>query len=282
MPLTSMIPLLKAAREEGYAVGQFNFHGFDGLLAILKAAEEKRSPVIVGPLFMPPRAIAAMVLELAADSSVPIALTLDHGQSFEQCDECIQAGYSDVMLDTSALPFDENVRECRRVVEVAHATGVGVEGEIGHVGMGEDYEDFSAVSANFTRPDEAARYVEQSGVDAVAVAVGTAHGHYKGEPKLDIKRLEEIRDAVAAPLVLHGGSGVSDDDFRTAIQSGISKINIYTHLADAALEAVRNQFEDPDLKHFFQLQYTSEQAIKKIVGHYMDVFGSSGRAHGED
>jgi fructose-bisphosphate aldolase class II len=277
-----MIPLLKAAREEGYAVGQFNFHGFDGLDAILKAAEEKKSPVIVGPLFIPPRAIAAMVRELAADSSIPIALTLDHGHSFEQCDECVRAGYSDVMLDTSALPFEDNVRECRRVVEAAHAAGVGVEGEIGHVGMGEDYEDFSTVSANFTRPDEAARYVEQSGVDAVAVAVGTAHGHYKGEPKLDFKRLEEIRDAVSAPLVLHGGSGVSDDDFRKAIRSGISKVNIYTHLADAALEAVRNQFNDPDIKHFFQLQYASGRAIKTIVEHYMDVFGSSGKAGGGD
>ncbi len=278
MPLTSMIPLLTAAREEGYAVGQFNFHNFDGLLAILKAGEEKKPPVIVGPLFMPPRAIAAMVRELALDSPVPVALTLDHGQSFEQCEECVRAGYTDVMLDTSALPFEENVRECRRVVEIAHAAGVGVEGEIGHVGMGEDYEDFSTVASMFTEPDEAARYVEQSGVDAVAVAVGTAHGHYKGEPKLDFERLERIRAAVDAPLVLHGGSGVSDGDFRKAIHSGISKVNIYTHLADAALEAVRSQFEDAELKHYFQLQYASGQAMKKVISHYMDVFGSSGKA----
>jgi ketose-bisphosphate aldolase len=181
------------------------------------------------------------------------------------------------MLDTSALPFEDNVRECRRVVEVAHTAGIGVEGEIGHVGMGEDYEDTDTVTANFTQPEEAARYVEQSAVDAVAVAVGTAHGHYKGKPKLDFERLHEIREAVKIPLVLHGGSGVSDEDFRRAIQSGISKINIYTHLADAALEAVRSQFDDAGLKHFFQLQYASGQAIKKVVSHYMDVFGSSGK-----
>jgi len=278
MPLSSMIPLLKAGRRAGYAVGQFNFHNIDGLSAILKAAEEKSSPVILGPLFLPPRAITAMIRELAADTPVPIAITLDHGHSFEQCDECIRAGYTDVMLDTSALPFEENVRESRRVVEAAHALGVGVEGEIGHVGMGEDYENRSAVAADFTRPEEAARYVEQSGVDAVAVAIGTAHGHYKGEPKLDFERLKEIRSAVETPLVLHGGSGVSDADFREAIRLGISKVNIYTHLADAALEAVRKQLADPDLKHFFQVQYATGQAIQQVVEHYMDVFGSSGKA----
>ena len=281
MPLTSMIPLLQAAGRGGYAVGQFNFHNMDGLLAILQAAEEKDSPVILGPLFLPPRAIAAMIRELAADTSVPIAVTLDHGQSFEQCDECIRAGYTDVMLDTSALPFEENVRECRRVVEIAHTEGVGVEGEIGHVGMGEDYENISAVTADFTRPEEAARYVEQAGVDAVAVAVGTAHGHYKGEPKLDFERLSEIRSALEAPLVLHGGSGVSDADFREAIRRGISKVNIYTHLADAALEAAGRQLADPDFKHFFQLQYATGQAIQRVVEHYMDVFGSSGKAAGQ-
>ena len=278
MPLTSMIPLLKAARSGGYAVGQFNFHNMDGLLAILGAAEEKESPVILGPLFLPPRAIMSMVRELAGEASAPIAVTLDHGQSFDQCMQCVRAGYTDVMLDTSALPFEENARESRRVADAAHAAGVGVEGEIGHVGMGEDYEDYSRIASDFTGPEEAARYVEESGVDAVAVAIGTAHGHYKGEPKLDFDRLAEIRGAVEAPLVLHGGSGVSDDDFRKAIGSGISKVNIYTHLADAALEAVRSQVSDPDLKHFFQLQYASQQAMRQVVEHYMDVFGSSGKA----
>ena len=278
MPLTSMIPLLKAARSGGYAVGQFNFHNMDGLLAILGAAEEKESPVILGPLFLPPRAIMSMVRELAGEASAPIAVTLDHGQSFDQCMQCVRAGYTDVMLDTSALPFEENARESRRVADAAHAAGVGVEGEIGHVGMGEDYEDYSRIASDFTGPEEAARYVEESGVDAVAVAIGTAHGHYKGEPKLDFDRLAEIRGAVEAPLVLHGGSGVTDDDFRKAIGSGISKVNIYTHLADAALEAVRSQVSDPDLKHFFQLQYASQQAMRQVVEHYMDVFGSSGKA----
>ncbi|MBI4832130.1 MAG: class II fructose-bisphosphate aldolase [Candidatus Lindowbacteria bacterium] len=182
-----------------------------------------------------------------------------------------------MMLDASALPFEENVRETARIVEAAHAAGVGVEGEIGHVGMGEDYGNFAAVSADFTRPDEAARYASETGVDAIAVAVGTAHGHYKGEPKLDFKRLAEIRAAVETPLVLHGGSGVSDNDFRAAIRNGICKVNIFTHLDDAALQAVRNQLADPDLKHCFQLQYASRQAIQSVVEHYMDVFGSAGK-----
>ena len=278
MPLSSMVPLLKAGQKGGYAVGQFNFHNVDGLLGIIKAAENKNSPLILGPIFLPPRPIMAMVRELAKDAAVPIAVTLDHGQTFDQCLECIRAGYTDVMLDSSALPFDDNVRETRRVVEAAHAAGVGVEGEIGHVGMGEDYDNLSAVRADFTKPDEAARYVEQSGTDAVAVAVGTAHGHYKGEPKLEFKRLTEIRSAVDAPLVLHGGSGVSDADFRESIRLGIRKVNIYTHLADAALEAIRQQLADPDLKHLFQLQYATGHAIQQVVEHYMDVFGSSGKA----
>lgn len=269
--------MLNAARKHGYAVGQFNFHNFDGLQAILRAAENKESPVILGPLFLPPRAITAMVRELASDSTVPVAITLDHGQSFEQCVQCIRAGYTDVMLDTSSLPFDENVRESKRVVEAAHAVGVGVEGEIGHVGMGEDYDDFDIVSSHFTNPEEAARYVEESGVDAVAVAIGTAHGHYKGTPKLDFDILAAIRSAVESPLVLHGGSGVSDDDFRKAISLGISKVNIYTHLADAALAAVRNQLTDPDLKHLFQLQYVTGQAMQVLVEHYIDVFGSNNK-----
>jgi fructose-bisphosphate aldolase class II len=273
-----MIPLLKKAQKEGYAVGQFNFHNMDGLLGILQAAENKRSPLILGPIFLPPRAIMAMLRELAKDASVPVAVTLDHGRSLEQCEECIGAGYTDVMLDSSALPFDENVRETKAVVEAAHAICVGVEGEIGHVGMGDDYENLSAIKAALTLPDEAVRYVKETGVDAVAVAVGSAHGHYKGEPKLDFERLSEIRNVVETPLVLHGGSGISERDFRESIRRGISKINIYTHLADAALEAARAQLADPNVKHFFQLQYATQDAIREVVERYMDVFGSSGKA----
>ncbi len=278
MSLSSMIPLLKDGQKKGYAVGQFNFHNIDGLMAILQAAENKKSPVIIGPLFLPARAIMAMLRELARDASVPIAVTLDHGRSLEQCQECIRAGYTDVMLDSSALPFDDNVRETAAVVEAAHALGVGVEGEIGHVGMGEDYEDSSAVEALYTQPREAVRYVNESGVDAVAVAIGSAHGHYKGQPRLDLSRLSDIRKVVEVPLVLHGGSGISDSDFRECVRRGICKINIYTHLADAALAATRAQMADSGLKHFFQLQYATQDAIRAVVEHYMDVFGSSGKA----
>lgn len=278
MPLSSMVPLLKHAQKEGYAVGQFNFHNMDGLMGILRAAENKNSALILGPLFLPPRAIMAMLRELADAASVPIAVTLDHGRSFDQCEECIGAGYTDVMLDSSALPFDENARETEKVVEAAHQNGVGVEGEIGHVGMGEDYENSDAVNAALTLPEEAVRYVKQTGVDAVAVAIGSAHGHYKGKPKLDFERLSAIRSVVSTPLVLHGGSGISDGDFREAISRGISKINIYTHLADAALAATRQQLADPDLKHFFQLQHATQDAIRSVVEHYMDVFGSSGHS----
>lgn len=276
MPLQSMVPMLKRAQAEGYAVGLFDVHSLEGLLAVVEAATEERSPVIIAPFRLPPRAAMALIREMAADTPAPIAVELDHGRDFEAVMKCIHAGFTDVMLDASTRPYEENVALTRKVVEVAHAAGVGVEAELGHVGRGEDYANVEARKATLTRPEEAASFVAETGVDALAVAIGSAHGLYKGEPELDLERLRQIRAAVDVPLVLHGGSGLSDEDFRAAIAGGICKINIYTNMALAAVEAMRGVLTDPEPR-YFQVQQAAYEAIKEVVTHCMEVFGSAGK-----
>ena len=277
MPLQSMVPMLKRAQREGYAVGLFDVHTLEGAMAVIEAAAEQRSPVIVAPFFVPRRAMLALIRELAADVPVPIAVELDHGRDFCAVMECIRAGFTDVMLDASSKPYDENVALTRQVVEAAHAVGLGVEAELGHVGSGEDYADVTARRASFTRPEDAEKFVAQTGVDALAVAFGSAHGEYKGQPELDLGVLDRIRERVGVPLVLHGGSGLSDDDFRAAIEHGISKVNIYTNMALAAVSAMRGRLTDPAAK-YLQVQQAVQEAIKQVVVHCMQVFSSAGRA----
>ncbi|MBC7316974.1 MAG: class II fructose-bisphosphate aldolase, partial [Chloroflexi bacterium] len=217
MPLQSMVPMLKAAQQGGYAVGLFDVHTLEGVLGVLEAAAELRSPVIVAPMGMPRKAAVALIRELADRIPVPVAIELDHGRDFASVMDAIAAGFTDVMLDVSTRPYEENVSQTKKVVEAAHLAGLGVEGEIGHVGRGDTYDRFEEVRAAFTQPEEAVRFVAETGVDALAIAIGSAHGVYKGEPKLDFERLQEIRSHVEVPLVLHGGTGIPDPDFQKAI-----------------------------------------------------------------
>lgn len=277
MPLQSMVHILRQAQVEGYGVGIFCGHSLENFVAIVEAAVEERSPIIMATGGSSHRALAGLIRGLAEDAPVPIAIELDHGRDFVAVMEAIRAGYTDVMIDASALSYEGNVNMTRKVVEAAHAAGVGVEAEIGHVGL---MSDTSATThAGLTEPAEAVRFVADSGCDVLAVAVGTAHGmgQTKREPKLDFVRLRQIRDAVSVPLVLHGGSGVSDDDFRTAIANGISKINIYTALALAATKAIRMAVADPKMT-YHQLGVITRDAIKAETIHHMRVFGSSGKA----
>jgi ketose-bisphosphate aldolase len=187
----------------------------------------------------------AMARAAAEEIERPVALHLDHGASYELAARCVEAGYTSVMIDGSKLPFDENVEVTRRVVEMAHAAGVSVEGELGHVAHNEEGGD---ITRFYTRPEDAARFVEATGVDALAVAVGTAHGFYKGEVRLDFDRLRQIHDAVGerARLVLHGGSGVPDELLRRAVESGIAKINFGTELKNAFTLAVKRSLSASD------------------------------------
>jgi len=277
MPLQSMVPMLKKAQAEGYAVGLFDAHSLEGIMAILEAAKECRSPVIIAPFWVSRGGAMALIRELVADITVPVAVELDHGRDFGAVMDSIRAGFTDVMIDASMKPYEENVALTRKVVEAAHAIGLGVEAEIGHVGRGTDYADVEARRATLTKPEDAARFAADTGVDILAVAIGSAHGLYQGEPELDLDRLRQIRDMVDVPLVLHGGSGLSDEDFQAAIARGVCKVNIYTNMAVAAVRAMREALEDPAVR-YMQVQQAAQEAIKEVVVHCMQVFGSAGRA----
>ena len=279
MSLQSMVPMLKKAQAEKYAVGLFDVHTLEGTLAVMEAAAEQRSPVIIAPILAPRRAMVALIRELAADSSVPVAIQLDHGKEFEAVMECIQAGFTDVMLDGSSEPYEMNVALTRKVVGVAHVVGMGVEGEIGRVGRGEAYVDVGVRRAGFTRPEDAERFVAETGVDTLAVAFGSVHGVFRGggEPKLDLDLLAQIREQVEVPLVLHGGSGLSDGDLEAAIQHGICKVNIYTNMALAAVSSMRESLSDPATRYMAVGQAVFG-AIKEVVVHNMQILGSAGKA----
>ncbi|HHV93612.1 MAG TPA: class II fructose-1,6-bisphosphate aldolase [Firmicutes bacterium] len=284
MALVTVAELTKAAAEGGYAVGAFNLNNMEILQAVIEAAEEERSPVILqasqgGLKYAGIDYIVAMARVAAENASVPIALNLDHGTSFEQAMICIRKGFSAVMIDGSRLSFDDNVALVKRVVDVAHAVGVSVEAELGRIGGTEDDIVVSEQQAALTDPDEAANFVQQAQPDLLAVAIGTAHGVYRGEPRIDFKRLEEIKKRVDIPLVLHGASGVPDEAIRRACQLGISKINIDTELRIAFTQAVRNVLEAaPNEIDPRKILGPAREAMKKVVKEKMRLFGSSGKA----
>ncbi|MDW7652224.1 MAG: ketose-bisphosphate aldolase, partial [Bacillota bacterium] len=235
MPFVTLREVLAEAERGGYAVGAFNTNNMEIVQAIVEAAEEEQAPVILqasqGALkYAGIRYITAMVRAAVETASVPIVLHLDHGTSFEQTMLCLKHGFTSVMFDGSKYDLDENIAATRKVVDVAHAMGASVEGELGKIGGTEDDITVDERDALFTDPDEAERFVTEARVDALAVAIGTAHGTYKGEPKLDFARLEIINGRVETPIVLHGASGVPADSVRKSIALGVRKINIDTEL----------------------------------------------------
>ncbi|HHV43790.1 MAG TPA: class II fructose-1,6-bisphosphate aldolase [Firmicutes bacterium] len=284
MGLVTVGELVKDAQLRGYAVGAFNLNNLEILQAIIQAAEEEKAPVILqasqgGLKYAGLEYIVAMAETAARQVSVPVALNLDHGTSFEQAVKCIRAGFSAVMIDGSHLSFEENIALTKKVVEVAHPSGVSVEGELGRIGGTEDDISVSEKDVAYTDPDQAAEFVEKTGVDALAVAIGTAHGVYKGEPKLDFERLAEIRARVDVPLVLHGASGVSDESIQRAVQSGITKINIDTELRQAFSHTLKEFLRDnPDEIDPRKLLGPSRDSMREVVRAKMRLFGCSGKA----
>ncbi|MCQ2457079.1 MAG: class II fructose-bisphosphate aldolase, partial [Clostridia bacterium] len=238
--------IINKAKAGGYAVPAFNAENMEMAQAIVAAAEEAASPVLIQTTsptvkYFCPTMTHAIVEELAKNASVPVALHLDHCSSFDDVMIAIRAGYTSVMFDGSKLPFEENARISKKVVEVAHPMGVTVEAELGCVGGKEDNVSSADI---YTDVDEAKEFAEFTGVDLLAIAIGTAHGFYKGEPKLDFDRIAAIRDVVGAPLVLHGGSGVPEESVKRAISLGMAKVNFATELRAAATVAVRKVLED--------------------------------------
>ena len=275
--LVNLNDVLLDAQKNHYAVGLFNTIDTDMLEGVISAAEELRSPVIIGTaeVLLPYgelKLIAPSLIAAAKRATVPVVVHYDHGLTFERCMEALSLGFSSIMFDGSAGDEAENLKNTAEMVKIAHAMGATVEGEIGHVGNA-DVGD-NETDEMYTTPEEAVAFVKATGVDALAVAIGTAHGAYKTKPKLDIKRLREIRAALDTPLVLHGGSGLSDEDFRNTIAGGVAKVNIFTDLCVAGADAVQKA----DTSAYLELRNKKVAAIREATKRKMLLFGSNGRA----
>ncbi|MBE5731606.1 MAG: class II fructose-bisphosphate aldolase [Clostridiales bacterium] len=274
--LVNLDKVLKDAQKNGYAVGLFNTIDTDMLEAVISAAEELRSPVIIGTaeVLLPYgelKLIAPSVISAAKRASVPVVVHYDHGLTEERCMEAMDLGFTSIMFDGSGGDMEQNIARTKKMVEIAHARGITVEGEIGHVGEAENND--GEASDMYTTPQEAVDFIKKTGVDALAVAIGTAHGAYKSKPKLDIDRLKAIRNQVEVPLVLHGGSGLSDDDFKNTISSGIAKVNIFTDMCLAGLSAIRSAQGS-----YLEVREQKVEAIKNVVKNKIMLFGSNNRA----
>jgi len=244
--LVTMKELLDAANKDGYAVVAPNAWNEDSVKAVIRAAEKMKSPVIMAlyPVMADIENFAVIARYYIQKTQVPIALHLDHSTKFEDAMTALKSGFTSVMVDRSQLAYADNVKEVAEIVKAAHALGVTVEAELGHVGQGVEYE--ATRDAGLTHPEEAASFIKDTGVDCLAVAVGTSHGVYKGVPKIDFDRLKAIKALVNAPLVLHGSSGTGDDNLKKCVELGINKINLFTDLNLSADHALRTRMESAD------------------------------------
>lgn len=287
MPLVSMKDMLNKAKAEGYAVGQFNINNLEFTQAILQAAEEEKSPVILGVSEGAARymggfkTVVNIVEALMAEyqTSVPVAIHLDHGSSFEKCVEAIHAGFTSVMIDGSHYPLAENIALTKRVVDVAHALNVSVEAELGRIGGQEDDLIVEDAEAAYAIPEECKELVEATGVDCFAPALGSVHGPYKGEPNLGFDHMKKIDSLVGIPLVLHGGTGIPTADIKKAIQFGHAKINVNTENQISSAKAVREYLAaNPEQYDPRKYLGPAREAIKETVKGKMQEFGSSNKA----
>jgi fructose-bisphosphate aldolase class II len=284
MTLVSIQPELARAREQGYAIALFDVFdslSVDGLVAALEECKLPAILAIYSGTFDLPNA-AALTAYLRArleELPQPVSLMLDHGSSLDQCRRAIRMGFTDVMFDGSKLPFEENLAQTRAVVQAAHAVGVRVEAELGHVGSGSEYPSFGGLRKGFTDPALAEQFASQTRVDYLAVAIGTAHGLYAGEPRLDLDLLAEIRRRVPIPLVMHGGSGLSAEQFRGAIRAGISKINVATELILTAGQRMVTQ-AGAERRGYFDLTRAAQDSYRERGLVYLRLFGEHG-AQGE-
>ena len=296
MPLVTTTEMFKKAYEGGYAIGAFNVNNMEIVQGIVDAAKEEQSPLILqvsaGARKYAKHIYLVKLVEAALeDSNLPIALHLDHGDSFEICKDCVDGGFTSVMIDASHYDFDENVKITKQVVEYAHAHGVVVEAELGRLAGVEDDVNVSDADARFTDPEQAAEFVHLTGVDSLAIAIGTSHGAYKfkGDPYLDFNRLKKVGELLPNfPIVLHGGSGIPDDQIQEAIKLGVAKVNVNTECQIAFANATRkfvaeyeaNEAEYDKKKLFDPRKFLKPgfEAITEAVEERIDVFGSANKA----
>ncbi len=272
--LVPMKDILERAKSGGYAVAAPNVINEDTARVCIEAAVELNSPMILDFAFWfhdDIMSLGRILRDLALPAAVPIAINLDHGQTFEQAIWAVRAGFTSVMVDRSSEPFEQNIAQTKALVDICHAVGVSVEAELGHVGDAEN-DTPDECSDGLTDPGQAAEFVNRTGVDALAVAIGTAHGQYKKAPMIDLERLKQIRKVVDVPLVLHGGSGSGDENLKKAIEYGISKINVATDLFVAGVE--NGKTEGPP----YMIYHRIKDGYKARLMQYMHLFGQVGKA----
>lgn len=273
-----MSPLLNKAREGGYAVGSFSISNMEMVLGVLKAVEETKSPAIlqiaeVRLNHSPLEIIGPLMVAAAKNCSMPVAVHFDHGKTTEKIKQALEIGFTSVMLDGSHLPFEENARITAETKKLAAQYGADCEGEIGCVGGSEDGSEDIAI--NCTSPVQALEFYEKTNVDALAVAIGNAHGNYKQVPKLRFDILEETAKLVKVPLVLHGGTGILPEDFKKCIKLGINKINIATATFDSVESSVRAAYESGSIKGYYDLQTAEVDGAYKNAMKHIEIFGCS-------
>ena len=282
--LVNMNDILLPAQEGKYGVGFFNAVNVEMARAIIETAEELHAPVMIGTAevllpAMPLVNVADYLIPMAKRAGVPVCVHYDHGLSFEKCMEALKLGFTSVMYDCSTEDYETNVKKVAEMVRICHAMGVTVEGELGHVGDNDGAGKLEKPSDFYTDPDAAEDYVRRTGIDALAVAVGNAHGDYKFTPKLDFERIETIAGRTGVPLVLHGGSGLADDDFRKAVEKGVCKVNIFTDLDKAGKAGIKKGIQENAGTMMSLLPYEIE-AMKAVVAEKIRLFGSEGKACG--
>lgn len=285
--LVNLNQVLIPAKKEKYAVGLFNAVNLELARGIIAAAEKTNSPVIMGTAevlfpYGPLEEVSYYLIPMAKKANVPIVIHLDHGLKKETCLKALELGFTSIMYDCSTDDYDTNVKKVKEMAEIAHSYGATIEGELGHVGDNEGSAEGSShlvdPSKFFTDPKLAKDYVEKTKVDALAIAVGNAHGAYKLPPKLDFERIRTIANTVDVPLVLHGGSGLTDNDFRQAIKEGISKVNIFTDINIAAVKAEFSRFTDMN-KGIIDLIPAAVEAVKQETISKMELFSSVNKAN---
>lgn len=275
--LVSMSEILENAKKGKYGVPGLGVVNELTARACFEAAEEMNSPLILlcGYGHNPDMKYFGRILnDMATKSHLPVAIIIDHSSTFEDAIKGISVGFNTIMVDRSSLPYEENVAQVKEIVRIAHAAGVGVEAELGHVGSGDNYS-VDGISS-LTKPEEAVRYVEETGVDCLAVAIGSAHGVYKGTPKLRFDLLDELAEKVPVPLVLHGGSGTGDENLAIACSKGICKVNIANDLFRGAYNKIQEFGMDGN--KIYMMFPKLEEGYKETAIHYMKTFGSAGKA----
>ena len=281
--LVNLKEILEIGKERNIAIGMFNATGFDSLQAVVAAAEELNQPVIIAHaevhnVYNDVSLVGPAMVAMAKNAKVPVCVHLDHGTSMEMIYRALRIGFTSVMIDASALPYEENLALTKQVVEMAHAMGVSVEAELGRLVTGESghAEDLKGKKAEdfYTDPAEAKAFCEATGVDALAIAFGTAHGFYTAEPKLNFDVIKNVAEATGLPLVMHGGSGVSEEGFKQSIANGIRKINYYSYMSKAGYMAAKEVIESGKTNYLHDVEYAAMQAMKEDVKKAIKVFSN--------